>query len=57
MMVMVGAGAFEVDGDTIRGNRTVITIDGDRYACTPRSPPLSHSWSYECTPNHLRGRV
>lgn len=48
---------FEVDIDKLGNSSYKIWIEDNSYSCTPKTPPLSHSWSYECrnTPRSLRG--
>lgn len=54
----VASGNFEVDIDKMNTSSYKIWINEKYYSCTPKTPPLSHSWSYECTgtQRRLRGR-
>lgn len=47
--------AVEIAGDVTsdRGDAT-IRVGTALYACRPGSPPLAHSWSYECNPSSTR---
>ena len=47
---------FEVDIDKLGNTSYKIWIDDKYYTCKPKTPPLSHSWSYECVnpPRNLR---
>ena len=41
---------IEIDIDTIANDTraVLITVGKQLYGCTIKSPPVSHSWSYEC---------
>jgi len=39
---------FELDIDQTNTSLYTIWIGDKYYSCTPKTPPLSHSWSYEC---------
>ena len=45
---------LEIDIDRINNTNYKIFIDNQYYSCTPKSPPLSHSWSYNCVSNNHR---
>lgn len=45
---------IEIDIDKINTTNYKILIDKQYYLCTPKSPPSSHSWSYECALNNHR---
>lgn len=48
---------FEVDIDKLGNSSYKIWIENKYFSCTPKTPPLSHSWAYECEDPHrnLRG--
>lgn len=39
---------IDIDRLTNSTNAVLITVDHKIYGCSPKTPPLSHSWSYEC---------
>lgn len=41
-------GTHVIDVDEIDPTHFHITFDDRSLRCIPKTPPLSHSWSYEC---------
>ena len=41
-------GNFEIDIDKKNNSTYLIIVDNKSFFCTPKTPPLSHGWSYEC---------
>jgi hypothetical protein len=42
-------GTTEIDIDILENNRVKIFVGSDQiFYCDPATPPLSHSWVYEC---------
>lgn len=48
---------IEIDIDKLNNTNYKILIDKQYYSCTPKTPPLSHSWSYECISNNRNLRT
>lgn len=55
-LFVLAAGNFEVDIDRLNGSSYKIWIDNKYFSCTPKSPPLSHGWAYECSGSQRRLR-
>jgi len=48
---------FNVDIDKESNSSYHIIIDNKEFYCTPKTPPLSHSWSYECQGTTNEGHI
>ena len=47
-------GVVQIDILQNGNNSYAVSIKNIEYSCIPKTPPLSHSWSYECEdPHHL----
>jgi len=55
--VVFGARAIEIDIDKIYNDNYKIYIGNKIFSCTPKTPPLSHGWSYECETNQRNLRA
>jgi hypothetical protein len=55
--LIVVCAKIEIDIDELKNNSYKIFIDNKQFYCTPKTPPLSHNWSYECESNKRFLRV
>lgn len=39
----------EIDIDKIDDTHFRISVDGKLFDCYPATPPVAHSWTYECS--------